>query len=421
MANILQRLKNNKTLMNGTLFSMFSFINRGISFVLLIILAKYILPGEYGQLSLFNTIVTLLGFFIALSTQGFLSVSYFQRKECFREDVTSIVLVTVACTLAISIILLFSQSALARIADLPPAFLWFALVICFSESLFNMLLDFVRIQEKVVRYGLLSCGVAIINFALSLYLVVYKGLNWEGRVYTHLIIAVVSGVIGLFVFLHKKLFTKAVTWKGTKEVIRWGVPLIPHQATGWIKQGCDRFIINGVHSIYAVGIFSFALNMTSIINMIGTAFNSTNSVTIYQILSSEKTVSEKKKELKKQTKVIGLIYTIGYLLALVAGSLIVWIALPKYSESLPYFWIISVSSYLNCLYYLFVNYLFYYFKNKVIMFVTFGTALLHLCLSLVLTRYSLYWTSIIYVITQAIVLFFIAREALKVIREKLKD
>ena len=116
--------------MNGTMFSMFSFINRGISFVLLIILARYIMPAEYGRLSLFNTIVQLLGFFIALSCQGYFTISYFQRKgELFRQDVSSIVLIMAGCTVVCSVILLFSQDALARFAELPPLSLWFALII----------------------------------------------------------------------------------------------------------------------------------------------------------------------------------------------------------------------------------------------------------------------------------------------------
>ena len=128
--NFVRRFKNNKTLVNGTVFSIFAFINRGISFVLLIILARYILPADYGRLSLFNTIVELLSYVIALSCQGYFAVSFFQRKgELFRQDTTSIIIILVACTTSLSVVLLFSNNALARLADLPPLFLWFALVV----------------------------------------------------------------------------------------------------------------------------------------------------------------------------------------------------------------------------------------------------------------------------------------------------
>ena len=418
----LGRLKNNKTLMNGTLFSMFSFINRGISFVLMIILAKYIMPSQYGELSLFNTIVQLLGYFITLSCTGYFTISYFQRKgECFRQDFTSIILIITGCTVTVSLVLLFTQNALAHVANLPPLFLWFALAICVGEALFNLLMNYVRIQEKVIRYGLLSCGFAVISFFISIYMVVYKGLDWQGRVYTHLIIAVLSGILGFIVLASKRFLTRNVTWAGTKIVLKWGIPLIPHHAVGWIKQGCDRFIINSTHSLEAVGVFSFALNMTSIVNMVGMAFNQTNSVTIYQLLSSELSAKEKKSVLKKQTRNIGFIYTISYILILIFGSILVLLAIPNYQASLPYFWITSVSGYLNCIYFLFVNYLFYYHRNKNIMMVTFLSSLLHLSMSLLLTKYSLYWTAIIYVLSQGVIDVLIARQAIKVINEKIVD
>ena len=415
-------IKKNKTLINGTMFSMFSFINRGISFVLLIILARYIMPAEYGRLSLFNTIVSLLGFIIALSCQGYFTISYFQRKgELFRQDVSSIVLILAVCTVVLSTILIFFQETLARLAELPSSFLWFALIICIGEIFFYLLMDLMRIQEKVTRYGILSCGFALISFIISIYLVVYKGLNWEGRIYTHLIIAVVSGSLGLFVLYRKRLFSPHFTWKGTKTILKWGIPLIPHCATGWIKNGCDRFIINGTHTIADVGVFSFALNMVSIINMIGIAFNSTHSITLYQILSSESPVKQKKILLKKQTRLMGIIYTIGFFFVLIVGTLLIYIALPQYSASVPYFWITSISGYMNCLYYLFSTFIFYYHKNQVIMFITFLTACLHLVLSIIFTRYSLYYTAWIYVFTQAIVLVLTARQSIKVLCEKMVD
>lgn len=420
MMHFINRIKGNKTLMNGTMFSMFSFIDRGISFILLIILARYITPAEYGHLSLFDTIVQLLGFFVALSTQGFFSISYFQRKgDLFRQDTSSIIIILVACTSILSVVLLFSQNLLMRLANLPKVFLWYALIISFTQVFYYLYKDFLRIQEKVTRYGIVSCGFAILNFALSIYLVIDQNQGWQGRVYSSLLCTLVFGAIGLYVLLRKRLFSRHISWKVTKMILLWGIPLIPHQATSWIKQGCDRLIINGTHSIEDVGIFSFALTLTSIIIMIGTAFNATNSVSIYQILSKDIPANVKVSQLKKQTRNIGVIYTVGYFFVLIFGTVLIPFLLPRYIGSLPYFWILSLSGYFFCLYFLFVNYLFYYHKNKNIMMITFLTSLAHLLLSLLLTRFSLYYTAIIHVITQLIVLLMIVRVSQNILKEKL--
>lgn len=416
----INKLKNNKTLINGSLFAFFSFINQGVAFFLLVILARFILPAEYGKLSLFNTVVQFIGYFVALSTPGFLSVSFFKRKgDLFRQDVSSIVLITVGGAIVVSIVLLLFDNPLSVFTDLPPLFLWFALIICFTQVFFRLFLDYLRVQEKVVKYGLLSCGIALANFILSIYLVVVRHMDWEGRVYAYLVCSVIFGLLGFILLARSKLFTYKISWDGIKMILLWGIPLVPHEATLWIKQGCDRFIINGTHTMEDVGIFSFALTMTSVVVMMGTAFNATNSVSIYQILSSEKNSNEKKIGLKKQLRNIGFIYLICYIFIVVAGFVLVPLLLPKYTNSLPYFLITSISGFLQCIYFLFVNFLFYYNKNHQIMMVTLTAALIHLGLSLLFTRYSLYYTAIIYVISQSIVLYLISRQSVKLIRERL--
>lgn len=108
-------IKLSKTILNGGLFSIFSFVNQGISFVLLIILARFIGPDEYGSLSLFNTVVSVLGFLVALSTQGYFQVSYFRNPHSvFRKDFTLIILITTAVCTLLSLVLLFLGKSISR-------------------------------------------------------------------------------------------------------------------------------------------------------------------------------------------------------------------------------------------------------------------------------------------------------------------
>lgn len=420
MISKISKIVSNKVLVNGSLFAFFSFVNQGIGFLLLILLANYILPAEYGQLSLFNTIVTFLGYFVALSTQGYLSVSYFKKdSETFRNDVSAIMVLPVAMTMIFCILLLFTGNYISKLTSIPTLFLWVAIVISIFSVFQGLLLDLLRVQEKVIKYGIISCGIAIINFVLSLYLVINRGLSWEGRVYAHLICAFFFGVLGIGVFISKRLVTIKLTKETFKMVVLWGIPLIPHQAAIWLKSGCDRLIINQCHTLEDVGLFSFALNLMSIIIIIGQSFNSTNSVTIYQTLSSGSSNQEKRQKLGKLSRTIFLIYICATALVMIGASVLVPIVLPKYSYSIYYFLILSVSAFLQCIYFLYCNYLFYYGKNKNLMMITFLSAILHLGLSLIFTRYSLFVTCVIYTLSQLIVLAFVKKETNKIIKTEL--
>lgn len=92
-----KRITNNKTLVNESLFSLFSFFSQECGFLVLILVAGYILPTDYGRLSIFNTIVAFLTYVVGFSTNSYVSVSYFREpRDIFKKDFTAIILIFVS-------------------------------------------------------------------------------------------------------------------------------------------------------------------------------------------------------------------------------------------------------------------------------------------------------------------------------------
>ena len=73
-------------------------------------------------------------------------------------------------------------------------------------------------------------------------------------------------------------------------MLLWGIPLIPHLATSFVRQGCDRFIINNYYTIEDVGIFSLALNLSNVIAIFGSGFNQSNSINLQQYYTINKII-----------------------------------------------------------------------------------------------------------------------------------
>ena len=112
--------------------------------------------------------------------------------------------------------------------------------------------------------------------------------DWEGRAYAHIISCLVLGIASVYILFKKQYLRKTLPSKyEVVESLKFGVPLIPHSMSFWVRQGADRYIINYFMTQAAVGLFSFAYNFANIIQMIGNAFNASNSVNIYKILSSD--------------------------------------------------------------------------------------------------------------------------------------
>lgn len=418
----LNKILHNKTIRNGGLFSLFSFFNRGIGFLLLMLLAKYIEPQEYGELSMFNTLVMFLGYFVGLNSAGYLGISFFRStKEDFRKDVTAIVIITFIVSAFFLAAFSLTSQWLSAWLHVSVTFLFIGLLVSFSNLFVQLNLDYLRVQERISWYGVLSCGFALLNFALTLYLVIARGQNWQGRVYAQMTCDILFGIVAIVWFYKDRLFALPESWCRYKKILLWSLPLIPHNATGWMKQGLDRYIINGSHTMEDVGLFSFALNIASIIIIIGTAFNQTNSVNLYQTLSDKHLTNKQKlASLKRKEKWFTVVYFMASVAILISGVVVIPIAMPSYTASIPYFSILVFYGLAQCIYFLHCNYLFYFDKTRQLMYITFCTAVLHVVLSYTFTRYSLYCTCAVNVVSQVIVTWLVIRKSNKVIKENIQ-
>lgn len=414
--------KKHSDMAKGALFAAFSFVNKAFNFLLLLILANYIAPVEYGYLSLFMTVIMIVGYFIAFSTEGYFSIAFFEEgvngsKKAF----SGIFYISVTVLLVLLLIYFTASAPLSKLLSLPSHTVLLGILYVFLNLYLNTLLEYFRVNDKVIIYGIISCSNALLNFVLSILLV--KGLNmgWEGRVYSISLCGFVYGILGLLFFLRKGYYTKT-DWSFIKKMLFWGIPIIPHLAANFLKQGCDRYIINFFHSTEDVGIFSFALTLTTIITMIGFGFNQSNSVTIYKVCGDDSmSNSVKKVLLSSQRKKFLLLYLGCSIITVILCLSIIPLILPKYNGSMKYVPILGIYGLMVCYYLIYTNYLFFYKKTKTLMYITFGSAILHLLLSLAFTRYSLIYTSIIYCISQSFVVILVRREALKALEMNLNS
>lgn len=396
----------NKSLLKGTLFSLFSFINKGLVFLLLLILANFIAPAEYGYLGLFSTVAMVVGYFVAMSSEGYFSVAFFRDgKEGLTKSSTAIFWLSIVFCSVVALILIVFGKESSLLLNLPLNMLWLLLPIAFFTLYTNLNLDLFRLQEKVKMYGIFSCGNAIFNFVLSIILVKYCLLGWEGRIYAQVICFSLFGFIGL---LYLRKLIERFDWAYTKMILLYGIPLIPHNAVAFMRQGLDRYIINANFSIEEVGLFSFAMNLANIIMTIGLGFNQTNSIEIYKVLGDNSfSTEEKKRIITSQRKKLSIVYLVAALIVVVVCMPTIPLILPKYADAMPYFPILAVYTYFFCQYLLYTNYLFFYKKTKQIMYITFGTSIFHFLLSLWLTRYSMYLTCLVYCISQGVIFIMI--------------
>lgn len=385
---LLNKIAHSQNFRHGMLYSLFSFLNNGISFILVLILARFLFPSDYGQLNLFNTFVTFLNIIITLSTASFVAVSFFSKnKEALKEIITIVIGVSAIITAIISFLFLCFPVKISHVIGVDIKYLWFGLLVCFFMVFNSLNLDIWRLEEKPLIYGIYSLSFALCNFGLTFWLVVGEHIGWSGRVYAWFILGFIYFIISSFVLYKRRYLSLNKPSRSLiKETLLFALPLLPHNASFWMKQGMDRYILNSFYDTTIVGYFSFSMNMAAIITMIATAFNATNSVYSFKILSKNDSVGLRK--LFLQANIMTIVFFIVCIAVVVFSFCLITFFLPKYNSSIPFIIPLCLGAFFQCIYYLWVNYIIFYKKTNKLMTITLGTAILQIALSIWLTRFS---------------------------------
>ena len=392
---IIQRILNNKNFRNGALFALFSFFNTGINFVIMMVMARFIKPDSYGQLSLFTTMVSLLSIFICLNTNGFIGVNFFSSsKEKIQRLLNVVVLTTLLAYMVMLTAMCCFTSALEEVSGLTIVYQFYAISFCALNVMNALLLDVWRLEEKVWRYGTFSVLLVICNLILTVLFVGFLRWDWQGRMYAQVITCAGFAVLAFYI-LTKKNYLRMVFPKKEDFVgaYRFGIPLIPHTTSFWLRQGLDRYVINAFTTQAMVGLFSFAANFANIIQIIGSAFNASYSVNIYKTLATANIDSVKL--LRRNCWYLVGVYFVITLPIFLFASLLIPFAFPQYNDCIIYLFPLCGGAMFQCFYLVYVNILFFYKRTKILMYITFTCSLLHCIMSLLLTKYGVIYTAYI--------------------------
>ena len=194
----IKKIGASKTANQAIIFSFFSFLNSGINFFLLIIIAGFISPSGYGHLNLFNISVTLFGFLICLNTTGIIPVNYFRKgKIDVCKSINTVFSLAVLCFLFLTCVVFLFGNNIEIATGISKPYQWIALWVCFFQVFTTVNLDIWRLEEKPMAYGTYSLGLVLLNFLLTIIFIIGYSFDWLGRVYAQILSGGIFFVISI--------------------------------------------------------------------------------------------------------------------------------------------------------------------------------------------------------------------------------
>ena len=313
----------------GSVYTLGSITENGLSFLLLPILTVYLSVADYGVVGMMTALMALLSAILQAPFSAGFQRYYYQ--EGYKEHqgkmlFTGLFLILIpSCLIALGFF--FYQALLAQAflgnEDFAYVFEIYALIVLFFPFQ-QLLLALLRIQQKAKTYVALNVIRLVTYVGLVLFLLIYLDMGLKGLVLGYLYKSVFD-VIVLFPYLLRNLqFT--FDFSHIKPLLRYGYPLILVTVSLTIMNVTDRFVLKFFDpSLNSTGLYSFGYKFGAIVGILLTVpmKNTVNPI----IMEIEKNTNELKAFLSRSTSyfyIIGIFLFLG--LALFSREIVQFVA-----------------------------------------------------------------------------------------------
>jgi O-antigen/teichoic acid export membrane protein len=313
---------------------------------------------------------------------GVVNVNFFKMSQIrLNQYMASIFFVLISISLLIFFIVYMIQRPLSSYLLLDKEWLYLGVIVASSKVVSILHLTIWIAEKKPKAYGIYQITQTILSTLMVIVFIIGYHYDWKGQVISLTISSIAFAIFSLSFFYKRDALYINYNKRDIKDILHFGLPMIPHQLSSWIISSGDRLLLIGMIGASATGLFSVGYQIGMVMSVVVMAFQKVWNPFIYEKLSQNIDKSIKIKIIKwTYLYFIFLIMMVFFLNQIAYYIFSYWID-PKFIDSYKYVIYILVMYALNGMYFMVVSYLFYFKKTKVLALITFSNALLHILLS----------------------------------------
>lgn len=383
--NRLKKLVAHPLLKSSLIYTLCDAINKAVPFLILPILSYYLTPGDYGIVANFTILLSIVTILVGLSVEGVIGVNYYRiSKEELGKYIFNALVLILGSTSIVLISSFFLEEQIYASFKIPYTYILLLIAMAVATTLTAINLALWRLEEKPMSFGIYQITQTVLNIAISLFLVINMHLGWIGRVQGMLTASFIFGAYSFYLLLNRGYLNIKLDKQIRLAILAFGLPLIPHSLSIWVRSGIDRVFITNMYDEEATGLYATGFMFGTLVSFLILAFNNAFVPYLYKSLSELDPVvlEENKKRLKKITYFgIGALFVVSILFYGISVLILENLFSVQYIDSKEYiFWAI-ISQMFQGFYLFFVNYIFFMKKTKSLALITFSCALIQVVLS----------------------------------------
>ena len=324
-------------------------ITKSISFIVLPIVSYFIIPSELGIAANFdvlqNIVILLAGQVVVNSLPYF----YYERtKEEVAILVSNLLFQVLLLNMIFAIIIVFCTNIIDGYLHIGLSLQLLTVLssICMLANSVNFILY--RMEDNPINFAKLQIGQVIVYVGLLIILVVGYEQQAFGKILSHVVAMFIMSFIHLSLLYKRGYLLFKVDLNIQKTLMKFGIPLLPHSLSFWIKGGMDKVILTTYCGLSVNGLYSMALSFGAVYALFNTSFNNVYVPELQKRLSKmtpENEYEEKKFLVKLSYKLGGAFFVLGLLVIFLCWFLVHYVLSEQYAASFQYVpWIILSST-----------------------------------------------------------------------------
>ena len=368
-----------------------NFFSKGISFLLIPVFTnpRYLTPADNGLLSLFSSNMALLAPFVSLGLIQSCTADFYKKSEKdFAASFTSSFILSFLMSALAALLLFIFRDMLEKKFQFPASFIYILPGLAFLIFSGEQLAALIRNRNEVKRFAVIGISRSIIEYLLSVILIVFFFTGWMGRIWG---IAVSLLSINLFAFGYY-IKNRYISFHFNKahlvEELKFGIPILVFQLCVFMLGSSNKLFL----AIYNVdksqlGIYSIACVLGTIVGVIAQSVLLYAQPHLYKSISQgEATMQTAKRDFFRYFKMLTLLSVACILIVLFTYYFLIN---KLYLPGIPYFFLVALSSYIWGLNYFVFLFLLYHKEKRKILIIAVISLIWSVTINVLLVKYFL--------------------------------
>ncbi|MGG9960074.1 lipopolysaccharide biosynthesis protein [Ferruginibacter sp. SUN106] len=346
-----------------------NFFSKGISFLLIPLFTNplYLSPTDNGLLSLFSSNMILLAPFVSLGMIQSCTADFYKKSESdFAASFTSSFIISFLMAALAAILLFIFRDMLQQKFQFPTSFVFIlpglAFLIFSGEQLFAL----IRNRNEVKRFAIMGISKSIIEYAVSVVLIVFFLTGWMGRIWGIAISLIVVNLIAVVYYIKNKYISFQFKKTQLIDELKFGVPIFAFQLCVFML-GTSNKLFLAIYNVdkYQLGIYSIACVFGTMIGVVSQSILLYAQPQLYKSISKgEATIQTAKRDFLRYFMMLTGLSVACILVVLFAYYFLID---KVYLSGIKYFFLVALASYIWGLnYFLFLFLLYHKQKRKIL-------------------------------------------------------